>query len=62
MLIAVDLALGVAVIVGILLVTAADRPTGTQGAIAWNLIAVLAMLTAALIAMVATGVRRARRH
>lgn len=57
MLIAADLALGVAAIFGILFVTAADHPSSTQGTIAWLLLAVLLILAVALVALMAIGVR-----
>jgi hypothetical protein len=58
MLIAIDLVLGAAAIFGVLIVTASDHPTGTQGTIAWTLLAVLVMLAITLDAMVVISVRR----
>jgi preprotein translocase subunit SecY len=57
-LIAIDLVLGAAAIFGVLIVTASDHPTNTQGAIAWTLLAVLVILAITLVAIVVTGVRR----
>jgi hypothetical protein len=57
-LIAIDLMLGVAAIFGVLVVTASDHPTRTQGVIAWALLAVLVSLAVALVAMVVVGVRK----
>lgn len=42
----------------ILLVTAADRPSRTQGIIAWFLVVVVTALVVALIAMIVLIVRR----
>jgi hypothetical protein len=40
----IDLLLGAAAIFGVVVVTASDHPTATQGAIAWTLMAVAAVL------------------
>ncbi len=54
-LIAAALCLGAAALFGIVLVTAPDHPTTTQGVIAWTLLAVLMIL---VVVPLVVGVRR----
>jgi len=58
-LIAADLCLGAAALFGIVLVTAPDHPTTTQGVIAWTLLAVLMIL---VVVPLVVGVRRIMRR
>src|SRR5258707_7053857 len=61
-LIAADLCLGAAALFGIVLVTAPDHPTTTQGVIAWTLLVVLMILAVVLLVVVVVVVRRIMRR
>jgi hypothetical protein len=61
-LVAADLVLIAAVLFGVVVATAADRPTETQGAIAWSLLAVALLLIAALVVLLIFGLRRVIRR
>lgn len=61
-LIAADVCLGAAALFGLVLVTAPDHPTTTQGADAWTLFVVLIILAAALLVILVVGARRITRR
>jgi type II secretory pathway component PulF len=61
-LIAADLCLGAAALFGIVLATAPDHPTTTQGVIAWTLFLVLMILALVLLVILVIGVRRIMRR
>jgi uncharacterized membrane protein len=61
-LIAADVCLGAAALVGIALVTAPDYPTTTQGVIAWTLLVILTILSVLLLALLVVAVRRVMRR
>jgi flagellar biogenesis protein FliO len=61
-LIAADLCLGAAALFGIVLVTAPDHPTTTQGVIAWTMLVVVMILAVVLLVVLVVGVRRMMRR